>query len=176
MFEKIKTTVTKIKKINPLILNLTNYVTMDFVANGLLCLGASPIISQASPEIEDLLQIASALVINLGTLDDKFISLCEHACYIANQLKKPIILDPVGAGATRYRTDTCLNLISNYDIAIIRGNASEIMSLSDQQTKTKGVDSITSGELAIESAHRLSMKYGIATVISGKTDIILDCN
>ena len=105
MFEKIKEITTKIKKNKPLILNITNYVTMDFVANGLLSLGASPVMSKAEQEIEDLLQLAQSIVINLGTLDKQFIALCEHACLIANQLKKPIILDPVGAGASSYRTD-----------------------------------------------------------------------
>src|ERR1700733_2946553 len=119
MFEKIKNAVAKIKDEKPLILNITNDVIVDFISNGLLSLGASPVMSKAQQEIDDLLQLANSVVINLGTLDEKFIALCEYVCDVANQLKKPIILDPVGAGASHYRTNTSLNLIDNYDIAII---------------------------------------------------------
>src|SRR5438876_768146 len=146
MFEKIKNIVVKIKEKKPLILNITNDVTMDFIANGLLSLGASPVMSKAQQEIDDLLELANSVVINLGTLDEKFIALCEYVCGVANQLKKPIVLDPVGAGASHYRTNTGLNLIRNYGIAIIRGNASEIMSLSGVSMKTKGVDSTTQSD------------------------------
>lgn len=174
MFEKIKNITTKIKEEKPLILNITNDVTMDFIANGLLSLGASPVMSKAQQEIEDLLQLASSVVINLGTLDEKFIALCEQVCNTANQLKKPIILDPVGAGASQYRNHASMNLIQQYDIAIIRGNASEIMSLSGVSSQTKGVDSTTQSEHAIESAQLLSTRYDAAVVVSGKTDIIVD--
>lgn len=176
MFEKIRNTVAKIKKEKPLILNITNDVTMDFIANGLLSLGASPMMSKARQEIDDLLQLADSVVINLGTLDEKFIALCKYACNIANQLKKPIVLDPVGAGASHYRTKTSLNLINNYNIAIIRGNASEIMSLSGVSMKTKGVDSSAQSPLAIDCAQRLSTSHNTAIVVSGQTDIIVDVN
>jgi hydroxyethylthiazole kinase len=176
MFEKIRNVVAKIKEEKPLILNVTNDVTMDFIANGLLSLGASPVMSKAQQEMNDLLQLAGSVVINLGTLDEKFIALCEYVCGVANQLKKPIILDPVGAGASHYRTTTSLNLINNYGIAIIRGNASEIMSLSGVSMKTKGVDSTAQSELAIESAQRLSTHFDVAVVVSGKIDIIVDVN
>lgn len=174
MFENIKTIVAEIKEKKPLILNITNDVTMDFIANGLLSLGASPVMSKAPQEIGDLLQLASTVVINLGTLDEKFIALCEYACRIANQLNKPIILDPVGAGASHYRTQTNLKLINDYDIAIIRGNASEVMSLSGVSMKTKGVDSTAQSNLAIESAQTLASRYGAVIAVSGKTDIIVD--
>ena len=176
MFEKIKNVVAKIKEEKPLILNISNDVTMDFIANGLLSLGASPVMSKAQQEIDDLLQLVNSVVINLGTLDEKFIALCEYVCGVANQLKKPIVLDPVGAGASHYRTNTSFNLINNYSIAIIRGNASEIMSLAGVSVKTKGVDSTIQSDLALESAQRLSTHYDAAIVVSGKTDIIVDVN
>ena len=174
MFKQIKNIVAKIKEERPLILNVTNDVTMDFIANGLLSLGASPVMSKAQEEIDDLLQLANSVVINLGTLDEKFIALCEYVCGIANQLKKPIVLDPVGAGASRYRTHTNLNLINNYHVAIIRGNASEIMSLSGAAIKTKGVDSTAQSDLAIDSAKQLSIYYDVAVVVSGEKDIVVD--
>lgn len=174
MFKTLKTTLIKLRKENPLVLNLTNEVTVDFVANGLLSLGASPIMSKAPQEMDDLLQLASVLVVNIGTLDDNFVALCEYACDVANQLKKPIILDPVGAGASQYRTTTSLNLINNYDIAIIRGNASEIMALSGASMVTKGVDSTEKSESAIENAKALSSYYDSAIVISGEVDVVID--
>lgn len=172
----MKNIVIKIKQLRPLILNITNDVTMDFIANGLLSLGASPVMSKAEQEIKELVQLASVVVINLGTLDAKFIALCEHACSIANQLGKPIILDPVGAGASHYRTRTGLNLIDQYDIAIIKGNASEIMSIAGSTIITKGVDSTAQTDFAIESAQMLAIHYDATVVVSGKTDIIVDSN
>jgi hydroxyethylthiazole kinase len=173
MFEKITILINKIKQQKPLVLNITNDVTMDFVANGLLCLGASPVMSKAEEEMEDLINIASVVVINLGTLDEKFIVLCKQACMIANRLKKPIILDPVGAGATMYRTETSITLINQYSIAIIRGNASEIITLSGAAAITKGVDSTAESTTAIESARRLAKKQASTIVVSGETDVIV---
>lgn len=174
MFEKMQTMLTKIKQEKPLILNMTNDVTMDMIANGLLSLGASPMMSKSPQEMADLMQLAHAVVINVGTLDETFVALCEQACTIANQLKKPIILDPVGAGASRYRTATCLQLIKNYDFAIIRGNASEVLSLSDECSVTRGVENNTQSDAAIKSAQMISTRHDVVIMISGKTDIIID--
>lgn len=176
MHEKIKNIITKIKRDNPLVLNITNVVTMDFVANGLLSLGASPVMSKARQEIEDLMTLAKSVVINLGTLDEAFITLCEHACLIANQLQKPIVVDPVGAGASRYRTDACLRLINDYHISIIRGNAGEIRALSGLAFATKGVDSAIQSEDAIAGAQALSTRINATIVISGETDVIVDAD
>jgi hydroxyethylthiazole kinase len=174
MFKKTKEMISHIKLEKPLVLNITNYVTMDFVANGLLSIGASPIMSKAEQEIEDLLKHTKAVVINLGTLNRDFITLCRHTCQIANQLNTPIVLDPVGAGASQYRTDTCMSLINEYNISIIRGNASEVMALSGSSHTAKGVDSMTESNHAIESAKIVSSRHDAAVVVSGKTDIIVD--
>jgi hydroxyethylthiazole kinase len=174
MLEKMQEIVEKIKQEKPLILNITNYVTMDFVANGLLSMGASPIMCKAEQEVEDLLKIAKSVVINLGTLDESFIHLCHHTCGIANQVKKPIILDPVGAGASRYRTNTALKILNDYQISIVRGNASEIMALSGLTSMTKGVDSTVDSDNAMEAAKLLSKKYDVAVTVSGKWDVIAD--
>ena len=174
MFEKIKNVVAKIKEEKPLILNITNDVTMDFIANGLLSIGASPIMSKAAQEIEDLLQYAKSVVINLGTLNKDFITLCRKTCEIATQLNKPIVLDPVGAGATQLRTETCMSLINEYNISIIRGNASEVIALYRLSYMTKGVDSLSESKHAIESAKIVSKRYKAAVVVSGKTDVIID--
>lgn len=158
----------------PLILNLTNHVTMNFVANGLLSLGASPIMSLAQEEMEDLINIAHAVVINIGTLNEPFIRLCEHVCSIANQLGKPITFDPVGAGASRYRTQTCLSFLEQFDFAIIRGNGSEIMALTGCAQSTKGVDSSVATQYAIENAQGLAKRHQAVIAISGEIDVVVD--
>ena len=173
MYETINHLTTQIKQQNPLILNLTNDVTMDFVANGLLSLGASPIMSKAEKELECLIQIANAVVINIGTLDDTFINLCKKACQLANQNKKPLILDPVGAGATGYRTQTCLQLLKQFKFDLIRGNASEIMALAKVVNHTKGVDSCMTTQDAITSGKTIASQYQTIVVISGETDAVI---
>ena len=165
----------KMRQEKPLILNITNDVTMDFIANGLLSLGVSPVMSKAPQEMADLLTLAQALVINLGTLDEKFMQLCSKTCDLANELGKPIVLDPVGAGASFYRTAAALQLLKKHNIAIIRGNASEIMALSKSSNAlTKGVDSSAHSHEALQSAQHLSKQYKSVVVISGALDIIVD--
>ncbi len=172
MFLQIKSLLNKIRTERPLILNLTNSVTMDFVANGLLSLGASPIMTNAEEELEDLLKISKALVINIGTLDEQFVKLAKRACELANQLNAAIILDPVGVGASEYRTKTCLELMENYRFAIIRGNASEIKCLAGELVTSKGVDSLESSESAAKSALALAAQFKTSIVVSGATDIV----
>ncbi|WP_367606209.1 hydroxyethylthiazole kinase [Legionella sp. W05-934-2] len=173
MYKQIATLVEAIKQQRPLVLNLTNYVTMDFIANGLLSVGASPIMTHAMEEVRDLVRIAQCVVINLGTLDEPFIRLCEAACRAANEMNKPLIFDPVGAGASQYRTTTCLSLLEQYQFATIRGNASEILALCGKMQTTKGVDSTLNGSDVIDSAHGLSTKLQATVAITGKTDVIV---
>ncbi|MEO8402407.1 MAG: hydroxyethylthiazole kinase [Gammaproteobacteria bacterium] len=174
MFTKITKIVTKIKQEKPLILNITNDVTMDFVANGLLSLGASPVMSNAEQEVEELVKLAACVVINLGTLNKAFNHLCEQTCIAANRFNKPIILDPVGAGASKYRTETSLHFLKEFQIAIVRGNASEIMALTNLSALTKGVDSTMESADAVQGAKLLSAYYNTVVVISGKTDVIVE--
>lgn len=174
MSENISTLQRCISNTRPLILNITNAVTTDFIANGLLSLGASPIMSHALCEIEELVHLATAVVINIGTLDDDFVRLAEETARIANLLNKPVILDPVGAGATHYRTSISQQLLSAREIAIIRGNASEIMALAGQIADTRGVDSTMSTELAIEAAQMLARRYDVVVAMSGAIDVIVD--
>lgn len=174
MFKKIEEMIKNIKATKPLILNITNDVTMGFVANGLLSLGASPIMSKSEIELLDLIEQAKSLVINIGTLNEHFIQVCMESCQLANQLNKPIVLDPVGAGASQYRTNLCLSILENHKISIIRGNASEILALGGVSCKTHGVDSLEDSEFAIESAKKLSIEYDSAIIVSGKVDIIVD--
>lgn len=170
MIDSIQSTLTQLKKTKPLILCLTNYVTMDFMANSLLALGASPLMSESIEEIEELVTISQAIYINIGTLNELFMERALLAAHIANTLNKPVILDPVGAGASKLRTNAALQLLPLADI--IRGNASEIIALSGAQGTTKGVEASDPVSKAIHSAHVLAQKYHRVIVISGQEDFI----
>lgn len=162
-----------IRKKAPVVHNITNYVVMNNTANALLCLGASPVMAHAEQEVEEMVGIAAALVINIGTLSPAWVAAMFRAARTARQRRIPIVLDPVGAGATSYRTETARELIRAVPPEIIRGNASEIMALIDGSAKTKGVDSSTSSEAAVDSGRRLHEQCGAAVCISGETDYVV---
>ena len=159
---------------SPLVHNITNYVVMNNSANALLAVGASPVMAHWVSEMEEMTSIAGALVINIGTLDDKWIEGMLSAGRAAGRHGIPVVLDPVGAGATSQRTEAALRIINDCHPAIIRGNASEIMALVDASVKSKGVDSIISSDDALESAKALANDTGAVVVISGETDYITD--
>lgn len=170
----IWSSVREIRQKSPVVHNITNYVVMNNSANALLCIGASPVMAHAEEEVEDMVSIAGALVINIGTLSPHWIRAMLRAAYQAKKMNIPIILDPVGAGATAYRTNTARALLEKVPPAIIRGNASEIMAILKEDAKTKGVDSIASSHTAVEAARQLNKIYGSAVCISGETDYIID--
>ncbi len=157
----------------PLIHNITNYVAMNTTANALLAIGASPVMAHALEEVSDMVGIAGALVINIGTLSENWIQSMQKAMLQAQSCGVPIVLDPVGAGATPYRTKTAMHLLSVAPVAIIRGNASEIMAIVQKGPKTKGVDSISGSESAVDAARELNRAYGAVVCITGETDIIV---
>ncbi|MDD5723844.1 MAG: hydroxyethylthiazole kinase [Syntrophales bacterium] len=172
--ESIYADVAKIRETSPLVHNITNYVVMNSTANALLVLGASPVMAHAEQEVEEMTGIARALVINIGTLSTSWVAAMFLAALRARDLGVPLVLDPVGVGATSYRTKTCRDLIETVPPAIIRGNASEIMALAGQDARTKGVDSADSSGAALEAAMRLNEKTGSAVCISGEVDYIVD--
>ena len=157
---------------SPLVHNITNYVVMNNTANALLAIGASPVMAHWVSEMEEMTAIADALVINIGTLDDKWIDGMLAAGKAAKRRGTPIVLDPVGVGATSQRTQAALRIIEECHPTIIRGNASEIMALVDARVKSKGVDSSASSDDALVSAKRLAYDTGTVVVISGETDYI----
>lgn len=165
--------VERIRQTQPLIHNITNLVVMQTTANSLLALGAAPIMAHAKEELAAIIQIAQALVINIGTLDTYWLSRIKQAQYTALKQGIPVLLDPVGAGTSVYRTEAALTIIER-GVDIIRGNASEIMALQDSTIKTKGVDSLQSSERAVSSACALAKKYQCLVVVSGKTDFIVN--
>ena len=158
----------------PLVHNITNLVVMNVTANALLALGASPIMAHAPEELGELLGIASALVLNIGTLDAAWIASMRQAAIEAGRRGVPIILDPVGAGASRLRTESALALARIERPAVIRGNASEILALAGAAGTTKGVDSAHSTQEAREAARSLARAFGCAVVVSGAADLVTD--
>ncbi len=154
----------------PVVHSITNYVVMNNTANALLALGASPVMAHAEEEMEEMVGIASALVINIGTLSPAWVRAMFRAAEAARNRRIPIVLDPVGAGATSYRTRTAQELIRSVPPDIIRGNASEIMALIGSGAKTKGVDSSASSDDAVALGRALYEACGAAVCISGETD------
>ncbi|MCP4717928.1 MAG: hydroxyethylthiazole kinase [Desulfobacteraceae bacterium] len=165
--------INTIRQKSPLVHNITNYVVMNNTANALLALGASPVMAHAENEVCDMVNIAGALVINIGTLSDPWITSMFKAAARAKELNIPIILDPVGVGATQYRTGTARDLIHASSPSIIRGNGSEIMALCEEDVATRGVDSSSASDLAIDSARTLNREFGSVVCITGKIDYIM---
>lgn len=163
-----------IRASKPLVLSITNYVVTNNTANALLALGASPIMSFAKEEVKELVELSDALVINMGTLNIDDIEVMSTAWFAANKKKIPVIFDPVGMGASSLRTNTALSFLSRHQPTVIRGNASEIMTLAGKFGETKGVDSTQSSESAINGAKALSQVYGGTVCASGEDDIVSD--
>jgi hydroxyethylthiazole kinase len=172
MKEQLWNIVSSVRQNAPLVHNITNYVVMNNTANALLAAGASPVMAHAQSEVSDMVSIASALVINIGTLDEYWVESMKRAALQANELKKVWVLDPVGAGATAYRNQVLDDLLT-YRPTVIRGNASEIMALAKTSTKTKGVDSTNLSEEALGAAKELSASTGAVVCVSGATDYIV---
>ena len=157
---------------SPLVHSITNYVVMNNSANALLSIGASPVMAHWKDEMEEMTAIAGALVINIGTLDTQWIEGMKAAGLAALRRGTPIVLDPVGAGATSQRTNAAWEIINLCHPTIIRGNGSEIMALVDANVKSKGVDSSASSDDALSAAKKLAAETGAVVVISGETDYI----
>ncbi|MFR9504203.1 MAG: hydroxyethylthiazole kinase [Rikenellaceae bacterium] len=172
--ENLAAALDKVRQSSPLVHCITNYVAMNFNANALLAIGASPVMAHAKEEMADMTAIASSLVLNIGTLDEQWVEGIFAAGSSMLSLGKPIIFDPVGSGATPYRTAICKRIIEECRPTIIRGNGSEIMSLVDTEVLSKGVDSSVSSDLALEAAKILSKSSGAVVVISGQRDYITD--
>lgn len=173
MKERLWNYFLKVRNTSPLVHNITNYVVMNTTANALLAAGASPVMAHAHPEVKDMVSIAGALVINIGTLDEYWADSMRLAIQQAELTGKPWILDPVGTGATPYRNEVLNEFITRFHPSVIRGNASEIMSLAQTSVKTKGVDSTHEADEALGAAISLNKLSGAVICISGATDHII---
>ncbi|WP_256310309.1 hydroxyethylthiazole kinase [Tissierella carlieri] len=161
---------------NPLIHNITNYVTVNDCANAILAIGASPIMADDVAEVEEIVSISSALVINIGTLNQRTITSMIIAGKKANELHVPVVLDPVGAGASSLRNKTTQEILSEVKIDIIRGNLSEISFVAGLSASTKGVDTSKADERndAEAIAKSVANKYSCVVGITGQVDVISD--
>ncbi|MFD1770592.1 hydroxyethylthiazole kinase [Sphingobacterium suaedae] len=157
----------------PLVHNITNFVVMNNTANALLAVGASPVMVHSPREVQDVVQISQSLVINIGTLSEKWADAMLMAAERANQIGCPWVLDPVGAGISSFRNETLQQLL-NLKPTAIRGNASEIMALDNFSAfSSKGVDSTADSQDAFVAGQSLQRRYGTQVCISGPTDYII---
>ena len=162
-----------VRRTGPLVHNITNLVVMSLSANVLLAAGASPVMAHAHEEVADMAGIAQALVLNIGTLDPYWVESMKLALAAARARGIPVVLDPVGAGATPYRNRTLAELLDVGVPAVIRGNGSEIMSTANTAIKTRGVDSSASADDALDAARALATRIAGTVCVSGATDHIV---
>ncbi|MFN3384826.1 MAG: hydroxyethylthiazole kinase [Archaeoglobaceae archaeon] len=160
----------KLRKRRPLIHHIMNFVVMTDSANATLALGASPIMAHAVEELEDLALIADAIYINIGTLDRIWIESMLQLAKIAEKYSKPLLLDPVGAGASRLRTETSKKILETGSVSVVKGNAGEMMSLVGLGGLVKGVDSLV--EETFEPLGKLSEEYDVVAMATGKIDYV----
>jgi hydroxyethylthiazole kinase len=179
----LKEKLENVRQKSPLIHNITNYVTVNDCANILLACGASPIMADDMGEVEEITTICGGLNINIGTLNQNTIPAMLLAGKKANELNHPVILDPVGAGASKLRTDTACRLLEEVKFTVIRGNISEIRTLVNGTGNTKGVDAdvtdfVTEENLdkTIEFAKAFAVKIDTIIAITGAIDIVTDGN
>ncbi|MEO7244238.1 MAG: hydroxyethylthiazole kinase [Rubrivivax sp.] len=158
----------------PLVHNITNFVVMNFSANALLAVGASPVMAHAHDEVRDMVGIAQALVLNIGTLEPAWMQSMELALPAARARGIPVVLDPVGAGATPYRNAALASLLRCGAPTVVRGNASEVMSVAGLAARTRGVDSAAGSNEALDAARALSSDLGAVVCVSGADDHVID--
>ncbi|MBM0066272.1 hydroxyethylthiazole kinase [Alkalicoccobacillus gibsonii] len=163
----------QLKQQNPLIHCMTNMVVTTYTANGLLALGASPVMAYAKEEVGDMAQAAGALLLNIGTPSNELTEAMIIAGQSANQAGKPVILDPVGAGATPFRTEVCQKILSKVDVTIVRGNAGELSALVGAQGVVKGVDGSSDGDKEA-IAKQVATSFSCIAVLTGEVDVITD--
>ena len=170
-----------VRKSCPLIHNITNYVTVNDCANILLACGASPIMSDDMGEVEEITSLCAGLNINIGTLNQRTLPAMLAAGKKANELGHPVVLDPVGAGASTLRTASARKLLDNIRFTVIRGNISEIRALASGAVSTRGVDadtaySVTEENLdrAVEEIKAFSRETCAVVAVTGSIDIVTD--
>lgn len=164
----------QIKKKAPLVHCMTNYVVANFTANGLLAVGASPIMADEVKEVSEIVSIAQALLINIGTVNDRTAEAMLLAGKTANELSIPIVLDPVGVGSTSYRKQLVKHLLNKIRFDLIRCNAGELAAIAGEVWQPKGVDSGT-GEIDIAKiAKRVALQCTCLVIVTGESDFITD--
>lgn len=174
LLDGIADNLDKIKATNPLVHNITNIVVANITANALIAIGASPIMAHAKEEVAQMVGISKALVLNIGTLSESIVESMLIAGKEANRLNIPVILDPVGAGATEYRNSVVKKIAREIKLSAVRGNASEIANMSGVQMQTKGVDSTGEVKNIIDISKSLANNLNCTVCASGAEDIATD--
>src|SRR5207249_4747083 len=168
------TTLRVLRERKPLVHQITNYVVMNETANATLALGALPVMAHAREEVEEMVGLASALVLNIGTLSGHWIEAMLLAGRAASARGVPVVLDPVGAGATAYRTETARRILDEVRVTVLRGNAGEVATLVGAKAEVRGVESMAAGlepaELAVEAGRQL----GLVVSVTGPVDHVSD--
>lgn len=172
--QNIADTLQKVRQASPLVHNITNVVVTNFTANGLYALGASPVMAYALEEVADMASIAGALVLNIGTLTAKEVEAMLLAGASANQHNVPVIFDPVGAGATAYRTETARKIVKELKVSVLRGNAGEVANVVGENWAVKGVDSGEGTGDVVAIAESAAQQLDTVVVVTGKEDVITD--
>jgi hydroxyethylthiazole kinase len=174
IIQSVCTDLETIRTSRPLIHSITNLVVMNETANAILCLGALPIMAHAKEEVEEMVGISSALVLNIGTLEPDWIDAMEMAGRRANEKGIPVILDPVGAGASRLRTDSSKRLMDSVRITIVRGNAAEVATLVGMSAEVRGVESISASGTSEAIAREFASRTGVTAAVTGAVDVVCD--
>jgi hydroxyethylthiazole kinase len=167
-------TLAIVRERKPLVHNITNYVVMNETANATLALGALPVMAHAKEEVAEMVALAGALVLNIGTLSELWIESMLIAGKAANECGVPVVLDPVGAGATGYRTRTAQRLLDEIDVAVLRGNAGEIATLVGVEAEVRGVESVDAGGDPAELARTAARTLGRVVSVTGPVDNVSD--
>ena len=162
-----------IRERRPLVHQITNYVVMNETANATLALGALPVMAHAPQEVEEMASAASALVLNIGTLSDGWVEAMLLAGRAANAAGVPVVLDPVGAGATSYRTEVSRRLLEQLEVAVVRGNSAEVATLAGQAAEIRGVESLGDGG-GPEAAREAARTLGCVVAVTGAVDHVSD--
>jgi hydroxyethylthiazole kinase len=168
------TTLRRLRERKPLVHQITNYVVMNETANATLALGALPVMAHAREEVEEMAGLAGALVLNIGTLSPHWVEAMVAAGKAANAAGIPVVLDPVGAGATRYRTDTARRILSEVDVTVLRGNQGEVATLVGVDAEVRGVESIGVADDAAGIARLAAESLGLIASVTGVVDHVSD--
>ena len=163
-----------VRERKPLVHQITNYVVMNETANATLALGALPVMAHAREEVAERARLAGALVLNIGTLSPHWVEAMLIAGKAANEAGVPVVLDPVGAGATTYRTETAKRILAEVDVAVLRGNAGEVATLVGVQAEVRGVESIAAGDDAAAIAQAAAGAFGVVASVTGPVDHVSD--
>ena len=167
-------TLRTLRERKPLVHQITNYVVMNETANATLALGALPVMAHAVEEVEEMAGIASALVLNIGTLSERWVDAMLLAGRAATARKIPIVLDSVGAGATAYRTATARQLLDAIGVTVLRGNAGEVATLVGAEAEVRGVESMAVGVEPAELAREAARRLGVIASVTGPVDHVSD--